>query len=166
MFYIDQRWLGGMLTNYKTIRHSIKRLKALDAQFEKNAFGSLTKKEILMLNREREKLERSLGGIKTMGGLPDALFVIDVEHERIAIKEANKLKIPVVGVVDTNGNPSGIDYIIPGNDDAIRSISFYLNTVVNIILTAGRSTNIVTDKEGNEELIAVKDDSKELSAKE
>ena len=155
MFYVNHRWLGGMLTNYKTVRHSIKRLKALDSQFEKNAFGSLTKKEILSLTRERDKLARTLGGIKTMGGLPDALFVIDVDNERIAIKEANKLKIPVVGIVDTNSNPGGVDYIIPGNDDAIRAISFYLNEVVDSVVNAKVASNEVIKVNKEEELVKV-----------
>jgi small subunit ribosomal protein S2 len=136
MPYVNHRWLGGMLTNYKTIRHSIKRLKELEEKFEKNAFGNLTKKEILNLTRERNKLDRSLGGIKQMKGLPEALFVIDVGHEKIAIKEANKLKIPVIGVVDTNDSPKEIDYIIPGNDDAIRAIELYLNVAVDNISNA------------------------------
>lgn len=136
MPYVDHRWLGGMLTNYKTIRQSIRRLKELESMFEKNAFGRLTKKEILNLTRDREKLERSLGGIKNMGGLPDALFVIDVGHEKIAVAEANRLSIPVVGVVDTNNNPKGISYVIPGNDDSIRSIALYAKCAADCILEA------------------------------
>ena len=118
--YVDHRWLGGMLTNYKTIRASIKRLRELEGQSQDGTFEKLTKKEALMRTRDLEKLERSLGGIKDMGGLPDAMFVVDVDHERIAISEANKLGIPVIGIVDTNSSPEGVDYIIPGNDDAIR----------------------------------------------
>lgn len=125
MPYVDQRWLGGMLTNYKTIRASIKRLKDLEAQATDGTFERLTKKEVPMRRRAQEKLEKSIGGIKDMGGLPDALFVIDVDHERIAITEANKLGIPVIGVVDTNSDPDGVDYVIPGNDDAIRAIKLY-----------------------------------------
>ena len=134
MPYVDHRWLGGMLTNYKTIRRSIKRLKDLEMQFENEAFGTLTKKEILDLERLKAKLTRSLGGIKEMGGLPDALFVIDTGHEKIAVSEANKLRIPIVGIVDTNNDPSNIDYVIPGNDDAIRAIKFYLDTLTESIL--------------------------------
>ncbi len=125
MPYVDQRWLGGMLTNYKTIRSSIRRLRDLEAQETDGTFDKLTKKEALMRRRAKEKLEKSIGGIKDMGGLPDALFVIDVEHERIAVSEANKLGIPVIGIVDTNSSPEGIDYVIPGNDDALRAIQLY-----------------------------------------
>ncbi len=134
MPYVSHRWLGGMLTNYRTIRQSIKRLKSLEQSSEDNAFAHLQKKEILQLQREQEKLEQSLGGIKDMKGLPDAMFVVDVSHEDIAIKEARKLGIPVVAVVDTNCSPDGIDYVIPGNDDAIRSIRLYTQLVADAIL--------------------------------
>ncbi len=134
MPYVNHRWLGGMLTNYKTIRQSIKRLRDLEAQQADGTFEQITKKEALMRTREMEKLERSIGGIKEMGGLPDALFVIDVDHERIAVNEANKLGIPVIGVVDTNSNPDGIDIVIPGNDDAIRSIQIYVQAVADNVL--------------------------------
>ena len=131
MPYVSHRWLGGMLTNFKTIRASIKRLRELEAQQEDGTFAALTKKEALMRARQMEKLERSIGGIKDMGGLPDALFVVDVDHERIAITEANKLGIPVIGIVDTNSDPDGIDYVIPGNDDAIRAVKLYVTTVAD-----------------------------------
>ena len=131
MPYVSHRWLGGMLTNYKTIRASIKRLRELEGQQSDGTFAALTKKEALMRARQMEKLERSIGGIKDMGGLPDALFVIDVDHERIAITEANKLGIPVIGVVDTNSNPDGVDYVIPGNDDAIRAVKLYVSAVAD-----------------------------------
>jgi len=134
MPYVSHRWLGGMLTNYKTIRASIKRLRDLEAQQGDGTFEKLTKKEALMRSRNMEKLERSIGGIKEMGGLPDALFVVDVDHERIAITEANKLGIPVIGIVDTNSNPDGVDYIIPGNDDAIRAIKLYVTAVADACL--------------------------------
>lgn len=134
MPYVSQRWLGGMLTNYKTIRQSIKRFRDLEAQSVDGTFDQLTKKEGLMRRREMEKLERSIGGIKDMGGLPDALFVIDVDHERIAISEANKLGIPVIGIVDSNSNPDGVDYVIPGNDDAIRAIKLYGKALADAIL--------------------------------
>ena len=134
MPYVSHRWLGGMLTNYKTIRASIKRLRELETQQEDGTFAKLTKKEALMRTRHMEKLERSIGGIKEMGGLPDALFVVDVDHERIAITEANKLGIPVIGIVDTNSDPDGIDYIIPGNDDAIRAIKLYVTAVADACL--------------------------------
>ena len=136
MPYVAHRWLGGMLTNYKTIRQSIKRLRELHTQQEDGTFERLTKKERLMNTREIAKLEKSIGGIKDMGGLPDALFVIDVDHERIAIQEANKLGIPVIGVVDTNSNPDGIDYVIPGNDDAIRAIEIYAQAMADAVLEA------------------------------
>ena len=139
MPYVNHRWLGGMLTNYKTIRQSIRRLKELEAMFEKNNFGRLVKKEILQLTREKAKLERSLGGIKNMGGLPDALFVVDVGHENIAIAEANRLSIPVIGIVDTNHNPKGVSYIIPGNDDSLRAIQLYAKCISDAILEARAS---------------------------
>jgi small subunit ribosomal protein S2 len=132
--YVSHRWLGGMLTNYKTIRASIKRLRELEAQQTDGTFDKLTKKEALMRSRDMDKLERSIGGIKDMGGLPDALFVVDVDHERIAITEANKLGIPVIGIVDTNSNPDGVDYVIPGNDDAIRAIKLYVTAVADACL--------------------------------
>ncbi len=134
MPYVNYRWLGGMLTNFKTVKQSIKRLHELEAMRDDGTFEKLVKKEALMREREMIKLERSLGGIKNMDSLPDALFVIDVGHEKIAIKEANNLRIPVAGVVDTNNNPAGIDYIIPGNDDALRSIELYVSSVADIIL--------------------------------
>ncbi len=143
MPFVSHRWLGGMLTNYKTIRQSIKRLRDLEGQSQDGTFAKLTKKEALMRAREMEKLERSIGGIKEMAGLPDALFIIDVDHERIAIQEANKLGIPVIGVVDTNSNPDGVDYVIPGNDDALRAVKLYASAMADAILsgrgdTAGR----------------------------
>ncbi|HBO15874.1 MAG TPA: 30S ribosomal protein S2, partial [Porticoccaceae bacterium] len=122
MPYVNHRWLGGMLTNYKTIRASIRRYRELELQEKDGTFDRLTKKEVLMRMRMKDKLENAIGGIKDMNGLPDMLFVVDVDHERIAINEANKLGIPVVGIVDTNSNPDGVDYIIPGNDDSIRAI--------------------------------------------
>src|SRR6056297_4296560 len=131
MPYVSHRWLGGMLTNYKTIRASIKRLRDLEAQQADGTLAKLTKKEALMRTREMDKLERSIGGIKDMGGLPDALFVVDVDHERIAITEANKLGIPVIGIVDTNSNPDGVDYVIPGNDDSIRAIQIYVKGIAD-----------------------------------
>ena len=129
--FVNHRWLGGMLTNYKTIRQSIKRLRELEAMHQDGTFDKLTKKEVLMATREQQKLERSIGGIKEMGGLPDALFVIDVDHERIAINEANKLGIPVIGIVDSNANPDGVDYVIPGNDDSIRAIQIYVEAMAD-----------------------------------
>jgi len=123
-----------MLTNYKTIRQSIRKLRDLEIQATDGTFTKLTKKEALSRQRNLEKLESSLGGIKEMGGLPDILFVVDVDHERIAITEANKLGIPVVGIVDTNSDPAGIDYVIPGNDDAIRSVRLFVSAVATAVL--------------------------------
>lgn len=134
MPYVDQRWLGGMLTNYKTIRASIRRLRELETQSTDGTFEQLTKKEALMRRRAMEKLEKSIGGIKDMGGLPDALFVIDVDHERIAVGEANKLGIPVIAIVDTNSDPDGVDIVIPGNDDAIRAIQLYVTSIADACL--------------------------------
>lgn len=140
MPFVAHRWLGGMLTNYKTIRQSIRRFRDLEAQKADGTFDKLTKKEALMRTREMEKLERSIGGIKDMGGLPEVLFVVDVEHERIAVQEANKLGIPVIGVVDTNSNPDGIDYVIPGNDDAIRAIEIYTKSMADAVLDGRQSS--------------------------
>jgi small subunit ribosomal protein S2 len=134
MPYVSHRWLGGMLTNYRTIRASVKRLKQLEGMREDGSIEHLVKKEVLQLTRERDKLERSLGGIKDMKNLPDALFVVDVSHEDIAVKEARKLGIPVIAVVDTNCSPDAIDYVIPGNDDAIRSIRLYAQLAADAVL--------------------------------
>ena len=134
MPFVSQRWLGGMLTNYKTIRQSVKRLKTLEAMSEDGSFDGLTKKEVLGLSREQEKLERSLGGIKDMRSLPDVMFVVGVDHEDIAIREARKLGIPVVAIVDTNCSPDGVDYIIPGNDDAMRAIELYSGVIADAVL--------------------------------
>jgi len=134
MPFVSYRWLGGMLTNYKTIRQSVKRLVTLEQMAEEGGFEGLTKKEVLGLSREQEKLERSLGGIKDMTGLPDVLFVVDVDHEDIAVREARKLGIPVVAVVDTNCSPDSIDYIIPGNDDAMRAIELYAAMVADAVI--------------------------------
>ncbi|MFP4079566.1 MAG: 30S ribosomal protein S2 [Ectothiorhodospira sp.] len=133
MPYVNHRWLGGMLTNFKTVRQSIRRLKELETMHEDGTMNRLAKKEAMMRVREMEKLERSLGGIKDMPGLPDAMFVIDVGHERIAISEARKLGIPVVAVVDSNNSPDGVDYVIPGNDDAMRAIQLYLTAAADAI---------------------------------
>ena len=156
-FYVDHRWLGGMLTNWKTVRQSIKRLKDLETQSQDGTFDKLTKKEALLRTRELEKLNRSLGGIKDMGGLPDALFVIDAEVEHIAIKEANNLGIPVVAVVDTNSNPDGVNYVIPGNDDAIRAVDLYLKGAVETI-NAARADVVRQEKEAKAAAEAKADD--------
>ena len=152
MPFVSHRWLGGMLTNYKTIRSSIKRLRELEEQERDGTFAKLTKKEALMRSRMKEKLERSIGGIKEMSGLPDVLFVVDVDHERIAVTEANKLGIPVIGIVDTNSDPDGVDYVIPGNDDAIRAIKLYVTAVADAVI-AGKAAagEVVTADEFVEE---------------
>jgi small subunit ribosomal protein S2 len=134
MPYVDQRWLGGMLTNFKTVKTSIKRLKDMEALAEEGGLERMSKKEALSHSRELEKLNKTLGGIKEMAGLPDALFVVDVGYHKIAIQEANKLGIPVVGVVDTNHTPEGVDYVIPGNDDASRAVRLYARAVADAIL--------------------------------
>ncbi|MSO53653.1 MAG: 30S ribosomal protein S2 [Rhodospirillales bacterium] len=132
-YYVNHRWLGGMLTNWRTISNSIKRLKDLEAQITEGAVG-LTKKELLRLTRERDKLDRALGGIKEMGGLPDVLFIIDTNREVNAVLEAKKLGIPVIAVVDSNSDPEGIAYPIPGNDDAVRAIEMYLELMATAVL--------------------------------
>ncbi|MFZ9034641.1 MAG: 30S ribosomal protein S2 [Francisellaceae bacterium] len=147
MPYVNHRWLGGMLTNYKTIRQSIKRLRDLEKMREDGTFERLTKKEALQYSREIEKLEKVLGGIKDMGGLPDVVVVIDSKEENIAIEEANRLGIPVVAVVDTNSSPDDIDYVIPGNDDAVKAIRFYLSTFADTILTAKQAAQTAVEEE-------------------
>lgn len=139
MPYVNFRWLGGMMTNFKTIRQSIRRLEDIEKMEEDGTFEKLGKKEVIMLGRERDKLARSLTGIRNMRNLPDVLFVIDVGHEHIAIKEANKLGIPVVGIVDTNGEVEGVDYIIPANDDSVRAIRLYVEAAADAIEEAKRS---------------------------
>jgi small subunit ribosomal protein S2 len=136
--FVDQRWLGGMLTNYKTVKASIKRLKDMEAMVADGSINQLAKKEALNYQREMEKLDRSLGGIKDMNGLPDALFVIDVGYHKGAVAEAKKLGIPIIAVVDTNHNPEGVDYVIPGNDDSSRAIRLYARGVADAVLE-GRS---------------------------
>ncbi|WP_142847022.1 30S ribosomal protein S2 [Telmatospirillum sp. J64-1] len=133
-YYVNHRWLGGMLTNWKTISHSIKRLREMDEQFAQGNLQGLTKKEQLNLDREREKLERALGGIKEMGGLPDIIFIIDTNKEALAVQEANKLGIPVVAILDSNSDPNGVTFPIPGNDDAIRAITTYCDLMVGSVL--------------------------------
>ena len=147
MPYVSHRWLGGMLTNYKTIRASIRRFRELETQESDGTFEKLTKKEALMRRRMKEKLENSIGGIKDMNGLPDILFVVDVDHERIAINEANKLGIRVVGIVDTNSDPDGVDFVIPGNDDSIRAIKLYTASVADAVLEGKAQSAPVTSKD-------------------
>ncbi|MEW6313226.1 MAG: 30S ribosomal protein S2 [Pseudomonadota bacterium] len=161
MPYVDYRWLGGMLTNYKTVKQSIKRLQDMDAMAQDGSLDKLPKKEALHFQRELVKLERSLGGIKNMTGLPDALFVIDVGYQKGAITEANKLGIPVVGIVDTNHSPDGVDYIIPGNDDSSRAIRLYARGIADAVLE-GKSQiirEIVSD-----EFVEVEGEGEERSA--
>jgi len=147
MPYVSHRWLGGMLTNYKTIRASIRRFRDLEAQESNGTFDKLNKKEVLTRTRMKDKLENSIGGIKDMNGLPDILFVVDVDHERIAINEANKLGIPVVGIVDSNSNPDGVDYIIPGNDDSIRAIKLYAASIADAVLEGKAQSAAITSKD-------------------
>jgi small subunit ribosomal protein S2 len=147
MPYVSHRWLGGMLTNYKTIRASIRRFRDLEVQSQDGTFDKLTKKEALMRTRLMYKLEQSIGGIKDMAGLPDALFVIDVDHERIAVQEANKLGIPVIAIVDTNSNPAGVDYVIPGNDDAIRAIKLYVSAMADACAEGAAQASTVPNKD-------------------
>ena len=130
-YYVNHRWLGGMMTNWATVSQSIRRLRELETRMEGDEINQLTKKEVLQLTRERDKLEMTLGGIKEMGGLPDMLFVIDTNKEAIAVEEANRLNIPVVAIVDSNAKPEGVDYMIPGNDDAARAIRLYCDAVAN-----------------------------------
>ena len=150
MPYVSHRWLGGMLTNYRTIRDSVKRLKQLEGMHEDGSVGHLVKKEVLQLEREKAKLEKSLGGIKNMTRLPAAVFIVDPNKEDIAVKEARKLGIPVVAVVDTNCDPEGIDYIIPGNDDAIRAIRLFASKMAEACLegAAAREEDLRNDAEG------------------
>jgi small subunit ribosomal protein S2 len=152
MPFVNHRWLGGMLTNFRTVRASIKRLKELEDMAASNNYEKISKKEILNLSREQDKLDKTLGGIKEMGGLPDVLFVIDVGYEKIAVQEATKLGIPVVGIVDTNNSPDHIEYIVPGNDDSMRAIKLYTRLVADAILDGKQS--IVT-ADANAELIEV-----------
>ena len=149
MFYIDQRWLGGMLTNFKTIRTRVERLKKLEAMEQDGTFEVLPKKEVILLKKEMAKLETNLGGIKDMEELPGVIFIVDSKKEEIAIKEANKLNIPVVGLVDTNCSPENIDYVIPGNDDAIRSVKLIAQVIANAVIEAkqGEAIDLTVDSE-------------------
>jgi small subunit ribosomal protein S2 len=162
MPFVNHRWLGGMLTNFRTVRVSIKRLKELEEMAQSNNYEKINKKEILQLSRERDKLEKTLGGIKDMGGLPDALFVVDVGYENIAILEASKLGIPVVGIVDTNNSPDNIEYIVPGNDDSMRAIKLYTKMVADAILVGKES--IVADLSSDDEMIELEDEASSTPA--
>ena len=156
MPFVDHRWLGGMLTNFKTVKASIKRLKDLEAMGQDGTFEKMSKREALTLQREMDKLNRSLGGIKEMKALPDALFVIDVGYQKIAVTEANKLAIPIIGVVDTNHSPEGIAYVIPGNDDSSRAIRLYARGVADAILE-GRS-QVIQEIVQTEEFVEISGD--------
>jgi len=145
--FVSHRWLGGMLTNFRTVRQSINRLKELQQMDEDGTFAKLVKKEVLQLTRERDKLERSLGGIKDMNRMPDAMFVIDVGYEKIAVAEAKKRGIPVVAVVDSNASPEGVDYVIPGNDDAMRAIQLYVAAISDSIIEAKGATATAVQEE-------------------
>ena len=157
--YVDQRWLGGVMTNFKTVKLSIKRLKDMEAAVEAGDLERMSKKEALTFRRELEKLQKSIGGIKDMGGLPDALFVIDVGYHKIAITEANKLGIPVIAVVDTNHSPEGVDYIIPGNDDSSRAIRLYARGMADAILE-GRNLVVqeILAAAGEDEFVEVEEE--------
>jgi len=156
MPYVNHRWLGGMLTNFNTVRQSIRRLKELETMSTDGSFDRLIKKEALNLTREMEKLDKTLGGIKDMNGLPDAVFVIDVGHENIAIHEANILNIPVIGIVDTNNSPDNVDYVIPGNDDAIRAIKLYIEGIADAVIE-GKAAALTT-RGGDSEYVEVDED--------
>jgi len=156
--YVDQRWLGGMMTNFKTVKTSIKRLKDMEAQLQEGAVEKLTKKEALMFDREMVKLQKSIGGIKDMGGVPDAIFVVDVGYHKGAITEAAKLGIPVIGVVDTNHSPEGVQFIIPGNDDSSKAIALYARGVADAILEGrANALNEVVEavKAGSDDFVEV-----------
>ena len=159
MPYVDQRWLGGMLTNFKTIKTSIKRLKDMDAASEVGSMAMMSKKEALMYEREKAKLEKSIGGIKDMGGIPDAIFVIDVGYHKGTITEAAKLGIPVIGVVDTNHSPDGVTYVIPGNDDSSKAITLYARGVADAILEgrANATNDLVESIKGGDDFVEVEE---------
>jgi len=161
MPYVDERWLGGMLTNFKTVKGSIKRLKDMEQIFEDGSVERLSKKEALLSKRELEKLTKSLGGIKDMAGLPDAIFVIDVGYHKIAITEAKKLGIPVIGIVDTNHSPEGVDYVIPGNDDSSRAIRLYAQGVADAVLEGKNSATQDVLAAVSDEFVEVKENAEQ-----
>ena len=151
MYYVDQRWLGGMLTNFDTIRSRVQRLKDLETMEQDGTFDVLPKKEVIVLKKEMEKLQTNLGGIKDMTEIPGAMFVVDPKKERIAILEARKLGIPVIGLVDTNCNPEDVDYVIPGNDDAIRAIKLIIEAMANAVIESKQGESMVKESENDEE---------------
>ena len=160
MYYVNERWLGGMLTNFKTIRSRIERLKAIEAMEEDGTFDVLPKKEVIGLRKEQEKLTKNLGGIKEMKKLPDAIFVVDPKKERICIQEAHILGIPLIGIVDTNCNPEELDYVIPGNDDAIRAVKLIVSTMADAVVEANQGT-MDTDAEADEADVETAEDTQE-----
>ena len=170
MYYVNQRWLGGMLTNYKTISARIKRLRDIDTMEQDGTFEKLSKKEVLTLTRERDKLEKFLGGIKDMPGMPGAMFIVDPRKERIAINEAKKLGIPVVGMVDTNCDPDEVDYVIAANDDAIRSVKLITSCMADAVLEARQGESMAESFEEEaaavEEAVAEEDAAAEAAAEE
>jgi small subunit ribosomal protein S2 len=149
MYFVNQRWLGGLLTNFLTIQRSIGRLRELEAMAEDGRYDSLSKKEIARIEKEKRKLHKNLDGIRNMGKLPDAIFVVDTRKEKIAVDEARTLKIPVIGIVDTNCNPDDVDYIIPGNDDALRSIRLFVTRIADAVIT-GRGLREASKAESND----------------
>ena len=167
-FFVNHRWLGGTLTNFATVQQSVRKMKDLQRQKEEGVFELLTKKEALGLQRSLDKLERSLGGIKDMVELPDCLFVVDVRKEELAVKEAQKLGIPVVAVVDTNCNPTGIDYVVPGNDDAIRAVRLFCSKIADALLEGAESWALENAEDGDDVVeamsVAVEDAAEETAA--
>ena len=163
--WVDQRWLGGTLTNFKTVRGTIKRLKDMEQQLEDGSAANLTKKEALDFQRNVEKLNKSIGGIKEMSALPDALFIVDVGYHKIAIQEANKLGIPVIGIVDTNHSPDGVDYVVPGNDDSSKAVAIYARGIADAVL-AGRadSQTEIVEAADDEEFVEVAAEAEEQPA--
>ena len=163
--WVDQRWLGGTLTNFKTVRGTIKRLKDMEQQLEDGSAANLTKKEALDFQRNVEKLNKSIGGIKEMSALPDALFIVDVGYHKIAIQEANKLGIPVIGIVDTNHSPDGVDYVVPGNDDSSKAVAIYVRGIADAVL-AGRadSQTEIVEAAADEEFVEVAAEAEEQPA--
>lgn len=163
--WVDQRWLGGTLTNFKTVRGTIKRLKDMEQQLEDGSVANLTKKEALDFQRNVEKLNKSIGGIKEMSALPDALFIVDVGYHKIAIQEANKLGIPVIGIVDTNHSPDGVDYVVPGNDDSSKAVAIYARGIADAVL-AGRadSQTEIVEAAADEEFVEVAAEAEEQPA--
>ena len=163
--WVDQRWLGGTFTNFKTVRGTIKRLKDMEQQLEDGSAANLTKKEALDFQRNVEKLNKSIGGIKEMSALPDALFIVDVGYHKIAIQEANKLGIPVIGIVDTNHSPDGVDYVVPGNDDSSKAVAIYARGIADAVL-AGRadSQTEIVEAAADEEFVEVAAEAEEQPA--